>query len=118
LASTERPEQLATAEATMLATTTTCSEQLVDQTTKGAEPTMMTANMVELTMGKDAINVATMEVTEQEAPGQVAPEQSLTSTLIEGHLSMEQGHAPRLVRMCPSKTRPPRARLKVVCLTP
>jgi hypothetical protein len=48
----------------MTVTTTTCSEQLVDQTTKGAEPTMMTTNMVEPTTGKDAVNVATTEVTE------------------------------------------------------
>jgi hypothetical protein len=61
----------------MLATTTTCSEQLVDQTAKGAEPTTMTTNMVEPTTGKDAVNVVTIEVTEQEARGQVAPEQSL-----------------------------------------
>jgi hypothetical protein len=73
----------------MPATTTTCSKQLVDQTTKGAEPTMMTTNMVEPTTDKDAVNVATMEVIEQEAPGQVVPEQSLAGTLSEGHMSME-----------------------------
>jgi hypothetical protein len=78
----------------MPATTTTCSEHLVDQTTKGAEPTMMTANMVEPTTGKDVVNVATTEVTEQEASGQVAPEQSLAGTLSERHLSAEQGHVP------------------------
>jgi hypothetical protein len=38
--------------------------------------------------------VATMEVTKQEAAGQVTPEQSLPGTLSEGHLSMEQGHIP------------------------
>jgi hypothetical protein len=48
----------------MSVTTTTCSEQLVDQTTKGAEPTSMTANMVEPTTGKDVVNVETTEVTE------------------------------------------------------
>jgi hypothetical protein len=58
----------------MPVTTTTCSKQLVDQTTKGAEAMTMAANMVEPTMGKDAVNVATTEVTEQEAPGQVVPE--------------------------------------------
>jgi hypothetical protein len=48
----------------MPVTTITCFEQLVDQTTKGAEPTTMAANMVKPTTGKDAINVATTEVTE------------------------------------------------------
>jgi hypothetical protein len=76
----------------MPATTTTCSEQLVDQTTKGAKPMTMIANMVKPTTGKDTVNVATMEVTEQEAPRQVAPEQSLVGTLSEGHVSMEQGY--------------------------
>jgi hypothetical protein len=61
----------------------------VDQTTKGAEPTMMTANVVEPTTGKDAVNVATTDVTEQEAPGQVVPEQSLAGTLSEGHMSVK-----------------------------
>jgi hypothetical protein len=37
----------------MLATTTTFFKQLVDQTTKGAEPTM----------SKDVVNMATMEMT-------------------------------------------------------
>jgi hypothetical protein len=78
----------------MPVTTTTCSEQLVDQTAKGAEPTTMIANMVEPTTGKDAVNMATTEVTEQEAPRQVAPKQSLVGTLSEGHLSAEQGHVP------------------------
>jgi non-homologous end joining protein Ku len=56
----------------MLATTTTFFEQLVDQTTKGAEPTT----------SKDVVNMATMEMIEQEAP-----KQSLTGTLSEAHLS-------------------------------
>jgi hypothetical protein len=64
---------------------------------------MMTANMVKVMTGKDAVNVATTEVTEQEAPGQVAPEQSLTSTLIEGHLSMEQGHVPKTSQDVPEQ---------------
>jgi hypothetical protein len=73
----------------MPVTTTTCSKQLADQTTKGAEQTTMTANMVKPTTGKDAGNVVTTEVTEQEAPGQVALKWSLAGTLSEGNLFME-----------------------------
>jgi hypothetical protein len=81
----ERPEQLAIIGGTVSSTTTTSSKQPVGQTTWVAEPTT----------SKDAINVATMEMTKQEAAGQVTPEQSLPGTLSEGHLSMEQGHIPK-----------------------
>jgi hypothetical protein len=47
----------------MSTTTATSSKQPVGQTTRAAEPTM----------SKDVVNMATMEVTEQGAPGQVAP---------------------------------------------
>jgi hypothetical protein len=42
----------------------TSSKQSVGQTTKTAEPMMMTANMNEPAMGQDAGNMATMEATE------------------------------------------------------
>jgi hypothetical protein len=48
--------------------TTTSSKQPVDQTTRVAEPTTVTANMNELASGKDAGNTATTEATEQETP--------------------------------------------------
>jgi hypothetical protein len=41
---------------------------------------MMTAHIVESSTGKDAINVATTEVTEQETSGQVAPKQDAATT--------------------------------------
>jgi hypothetical protein len=63
----------------------------------------MIANMVEPTTGKDAVNVATMEVIEQEAPGQVAPKQSLAGTLSEGHLSMEHGYVPETSKDVPEQ---------------
>jgi hypothetical protein len=50
----ERPEQLATARATVAATTTTSSKQLEGQTTRVVEPTT----------SKDAVNVANTEVPE------------------------------------------------------
>jgi hypothetical protein len=70
----ERPEQLATARATVSTTTMTSSKQPVGQTTRAVEPTTMTANMNEPATGKDAGNMATTEAIEQEAPRQVAPE--------------------------------------------
>jgi hypothetical protein len=84
MTSMERPEQLATAGATVSTTTTTSSKQLEGQTTRA----------VELTMSKDAVNVANTEVPEQvpkqvskqEVPEQVAPKQSLSGTLSEGQV--------------------------------
>jgi hypothetical protein len=55
LASTERPEQLATAGATESTTTMTSAKQPVDQTTRVEEPTT----------SKDAGNVANTGVPEQ-----------------------------------------------------
>jgi hypothetical protein len=65
-------------------TTTTSSKQPKGQTTRVAEPTT----------SKDVVNVASIEVpeqvpelvSEQEPPEQVAPEQSLLSTLSEGQV--------------------------------
>jgi hypothetical protein len=59
--------------------------------------------MVEPTTGKDVVNMETIEVTEQEAPGQVAPEQSLVGTLSEGHLTMKQGHVPETSQDVPEQ---------------
>jgi hypothetical protein len=72
----ERPEQLATAGATVSTTTMTSSKQPVSQTTRAAEPTT----------SKDAVNVAATEATEQEVTEQVVPEQSLLGTLSEGQV--------------------------------
>jgi hypothetical protein len=58
-------------------------------------------------MSKDAVNVATMEVAEQEAAGQVAPEQSHLGTLSEGHLSAEQGHVPKISQDVPKQDTAP-----------
>jgi hypothetical protein len=90
----ERPEQLATAGATVSTTTTTSSKQPVRQTTRAAEPTT----------SKDAINVVATEATEQEAAEQVVPEQSLPGTLSEGQVPENHQSVPKKTTTTMSST--------------
>jgi hypothetical protein len=97
----ERPEQLATAGATTPTTTTTSSKQPEGQIT-GAEPTT----------SRDAVNVASTEVpkqvpepvSEQEAPEQETPEQSLLSTISEGQVPKTNRGVPEQIMATTSST--------------